>query len=226
MITKQAPAGRREVFDRYWLTRELSSADARTRQRTTYCARMIRKKTGRLLDVGCGRGDTAAYFAGRGFHVLGIDVSPMSVAWTREHGIEARIVDLENDPLDGRFDVIICLETLQYMNDPVAVLMKLKRALAADGELILSLPNMHHLARTFSKMSDAPDEDTYARTSFRPAEHRRLIECADLQATAVRPLSLIPPRWRILAGPGQLAARWFPTFFALSVMYRLVEKNK
>jgi 2-polyprenyl-3-methyl-5-hydroxy-6-metoxy-1,4-benzoquinol methylase len=224
VITKQIPTGRSEKFDHYWQTRDYASADARTRQRTAYCARLMRNKSGRLLDVGCGRGYTSIYFARRRFDVLGYDVSPLSVEWTREQGIKAEIVDLENDPVDGEFDVIICLETLQYMRDPVGVLGKLKGALANDGELILSLPCASFIARRLSKLRRAPEEHKYARTVFRPADHRQLIENAALTATDILPVSIVPPRWGILTGPGQLLARSVPSLFALSVMYRVIEK--
>ena len=225
MITKQIPAARSEKFDHYWQTRDYASADARTRQRTAYCARLMRNKSGRLLDVGCGRGYTSIYFARQGFDVLGLDISPQSVKWTGEKGVKTQILDLENDPLPGQFDTIICMETLQYVRDPLTILGKIKHALSAGGELILSLPCECHLAYRLAKLRGAPDESDYARAVCRPTKHRQLIEKTGLVATDILPISVIPPRWGILVGLGQLPARLFPSLFALSVMYRLAEKN-
>src|SRR5574338_1664111 len=38
---------------------------------------------GRALDVGCGTGTNAVYLAGRGFDVVGIDISPAAVEQAR-----------------------------------------------------------------------------------------------------------------------------------------------
>ena len=226
MITEQTSIPRQRAFDKYWQTREYASADARSRQRTDYCARLVCSRQGRLVDVGCGRGYTSAYFAQRGFTVLGIDISPLAVDWTRRQGVEARIVDLEKEELAGEFDVIICLETLQYMSDPAAVLQKLRKAMAAGGEIILSLPCRNRVVNWLSRRRGAPEERPYARTTFCPAAHRQLTAKAGLAPTAVLPISVIPPRWRVLIGVGQLAARIIPAFFALSIMYRLVREPK
>ncbi len=226
MITAQTPTARQQLFDRYWQTRECVSADARTRQRTKYCTRLMKRKSGRLLDVGCGRGYTSAFFAARDFEVLGIDISPKSVAWTREQGVEARVIDLDKDILPGPFDTIICLETLQYLNDPKKALAKLKNALAEGGEIILSLPCENHLLGRLLKMRAAPPEGTYAQTTFRPLLHRRLITAADLEIATSLPISLVPPRWKFLLGPGRFLARLMPTLCAISVMYRLVVGEK
>jgi 2-polyprenyl-3-methyl-5-hydroxy-6-metoxy-1,4-benzoquinol methylase len=225
MITEHASDARQKLFDRYWQTREYVSADARTGQRTAYCARLMHHTHGGLLDVGCGRGYTARYFADRGFAVLGLDVSPLSVKWTQEQGIEARVIDLENDDFAGSFTVIVCLETLQYMKDPAAALNKLKKTMSADGEMIISLPCEDHIARRFTRRQTA-QESAYARTTLTPAIHRRVIAEAGLIITDTLPISLVPPRRRLPAALGQLAVRLWPGGLALSVMYRLVQEHK
>lgn len=225
MLTEQTSNARHQLFDRYWQTREYVSADARTRQRTAYCAGLLRHTGGGLLDVGCGRGYTARYFADLGFSVLGFDISPLSVEWTREQGIEAHVIDLEKDDFSGQFAVIICLETLQYMKEPAAVLKKLKGAMSDDGEIILSLPCENHIARRLTGRRTA-QESAYAQTTFCPANHRHVIAEAGLAITDTLPLSLVPPRWRLLTGFGQFAARLWPAGLALSVMYRLVKEHK
>lgn len=73
---------------------------------------------GRALDVACGRGGQVVWAARRGFDVVGLDVSPVAVAATRQlaldHGVAAR-VDVRVHDLDaglppdlGRFDLVIC----------------------------------------------------------------------------------------------------------------------
>jgi len=135
-----------------------------------------------------------------------------------------RSVDLETEPIPGEFDTILCLEVMQYLRDPVCVLEKLRKALAAGGELILSLPCEYHVVRRLSILltGRGPGGLDFTPSVLWPAEHRRLIERVNLKITDVLPISIVPPRWGPLVGPGQLLARLSPSLFALSVMYRLV----
>jgi len=224
-IVQESP---QKVFDQYWRTRECTSADARTLQRASLAAGMLRKREGRLLDIGCGRGLASAFFAQLGYEVSGIDVSPLSVKWTGERGIRAALVDLDTEPIEGQYDIIVCLETLQYLRDPVAALHKMRRALALGGEIIVSLPCEYHLVRRLSilLLGKGPGGIDFPLTIFNPAEHRRLFARVGLRVTDMRPVSLVPPRWRFLRGPGQLLAAISPSLFALSVLYRLGERAK
>ena len=229
IMPPKAPANdsRQETFDRYWATREYCSADARTAQRIDFLESLMKSPAERLLDVGCGRGAVAARFAQKGHDVLAIDVSPQSVEWTRRQGVEARIIDLDTDPLPGMFDTIVCLETLQYVRDPLDVTGKLRDALNPGGELIISLPCEYHLLRRISILltGKGPGGIDFPLTVFHNAEHRRLFKQAGLHIEETRPVSLVPPRWKLLVGCGQLAARWCPSLLAISVIYRLTRNE-
>ena len=69
---------------------------------------------GKLLDVGCGTGENALFFAGKGFQVLGIDLVPRAIEMakgkSRDRGISAefRVADALALPrLRRSFDVVI-----------------------------------------------------------------------------------------------------------------------
>ena len=107
-VTIPAPiTDRQRYFDHYWDTRNLSTVDHRTRLRIGLVHTLLTHRTGNLLDVGCGRGCTAAHFAESGFDVTAIDLSPMAVEWTRRQHpkIRASVVDLELDSVIGHFDL-------------------------------------------------------------------------------------------------------------------------
>jgi cyclopropane fatty-acyl-phospholipid synthase-like methyltransferase len=75
-----------------------------------------------VLDVGCGTGEHALFFASRGLEVLGVDASAIAVeraaARARERGLSARFLmaDVQDlAGLDETFDTITdsgCLHTL------------------------------------------------------------------------------------------------------------------
>jgi 2-polyprenyl-3-methyl-5-hydroxy-6-metoxy-1,4-benzoquinol methylase len=225
-------ADRRQYFDRYWETRQLKTVDHRTRLRIGIVDRMLTHRAGSLLDVGCGRGCVASYFAERGFDVSAIDLSPMAVEWTKRqhHKIRAAVVDLEFEPIHGRIDVVLCLEMLQQVRDPIKALSKLAAALADGGEIIVSLPNEFHLVRRLDilrgRVNFGGVEDSHIKL-FTVAEQRRLLEMCGLTVTKMQTQSIVPPRWgncRWHNLMNRLSNR-FPSLFALSVVYRCVPSN-
>ncbi|HEX6784097.1 MAG TPA: bifunctional 2-polyprenyl-6-hydroxyphenol methylase/3-demethylubiquinol 3-O-methyltransferase UbiG [Sphingomicrobium sp.] len=97
------------------------------------------------LDVGCGAGLLAEPLARLGATVTGLDASPDLVAAAREHStaqglaIDYRAGELSQ--LEGRFDLITCMEVIEHVADPAAFVRLLADRLAPDGLLILSTPN-------------------------------------------------------------------------------------
>jgi tellurite methyltransferase len=74
-----------------------------------------------LLDLGCGEGRNAVYFAGRGFDVTGLDMSLPGLEKTRRYAEEAgvRVITVQADILGYRlnrdYDVIFSTGTLHYL---------------------------------------------------------------------------------------------------------------
>lgn len=101
------------------------------------------ERTGtRLLELGCGAGNAAAWFVERGFHVTGIDISPTAIAWATERAIpNARFLvgDLVA-AIDGEYDVVIdghCLHCI-IGADRARVLANIRRAIVPGGALFVS----------------------------------------------------------------------------------------
>lgn len=89
----------------------------------------------RLLDAGCGTGALAVEAARRGAEVVAIDLSPTLVSLARERlpaDLAGRIRFESGDMLDtrlGRFDHVVCMDSLIHYDAPHAV-----SALAALAE--------------------------------------------------------------------------------------------
>jgi 2-polyprenyl-3-methyl-5-hydroxy-6-metoxy-1,4-benzoquinol methylase len=103
----------------------------------------------RVLDVGCGAGGLgAALKAERGCEVHGLEVFPEAAEQARELLDGALCLDL--DTLDevpaelGTFDAIVFADVLEHLRDPAGVIRTLLPALAEDGAIILSIPNVKH----------------------------------------------------------------------------------
>ena len=97
------------------------------------------------LDVGCGAGLLAEPLARLGAKVTGVDASAPLIAVAREHalasGLEIDYRAGELAELEGRFDLITCMEVIEHVADPAAFVKALARRMAPDGLLILSTPN-------------------------------------------------------------------------------------
>ncbi len=97
------------------------------------------------LDVGCGAGLLTEPLARLGARVSGIDASPELIAVAREHaaamGLEVDYHAGDVQELDGRFDLVTCLEVIEHVADPAAFVQALAGRLAPGGLLILSTPN-------------------------------------------------------------------------------------
>ncbi|MFZ5801247.1 MAG: methyltransferase domain-containing protein [Candidatus Omnitrophota bacterium] len=63
----------------------------------------------------------------------------------KKEGIEVEGVRIENLPLpftSGRFDAILCFETVEHMPQPEIFIKELGRVIKTGGELILTTPNV------------------------------------------------------------------------------------
>ncbi|MGR6981844.1 bifunctional 2-polyprenyl-6-hydroxyphenol methylase/3-demethylubiquinol 3-O-methyltransferase UbiG [Testudinibacter sp. P27/CKL/0425] len=107
----------------------------------------------RVLDVGCGGGILSESMARQGANVVGIDMSPQPLQIAREHAaqndlqidyqqttIEAFLAQLEQNQ-DEKFDVITCMEMLEHVPNPSAVVASCRALLKPNGVLIFSTIN-------------------------------------------------------------------------------------
>jgi SAM-dependent methyltransferase len=94
----------------------------------------------RLLDAGCGSGQTLALLAEFG-DVMGIDPDQRSVTLAVARGRRAIVAALPELPFaDGTFAVSTCLDVLEHLDDDRAALIELRRVTAPDGALLVSVP--------------------------------------------------------------------------------------
>jgi 2-polyprenyl-6-hydroxyphenyl methylase / 3-demethylubiquinone-9 3-methyltransferase len=103
----------------------------------------------RVLDVGCGGGILSESMAARGANVLGIDLSEQALGVAELHGIEtgasAQYEMISTEDLAQRepqaFDVITCMEMLEHVPDPSAVIQACAKLVKSGGHVFFSTIN-------------------------------------------------------------------------------------
>jgi SAM-dependent methyltransferase len=110
----------------------------------------------RVLDVGCGTGDKARYFAEEGAcSVLGVDASSGFTKNWAEHAncsnlelIQGSFEALTSLPIiEGKaFDLIVSFQALMYAHDLVSTIKVIADLLDDDGVLVFSVPHPFRFA--------------------------------------------------------------------------------
>jgi 2-polyprenyl-3-methyl-5-hydroxy-6-metoxy-1,4-benzoquinol methylase len=115
---------------------------------------------GRVLDLGCEIGVLAKAISPRAESVLAIDMRPETIAIARQFfaapNIEYRACNFSDlDAGELPFDCVVFLETIEHVEDPVAMLIRIRRFLRPGGRLVLSTPNAvsyHEVLRQLARL--------------------------------------------------------------------------
>ena len=117
--------------------------------RLAYVAGRTTLRDARVLDVGCGGGLLSEALAGEGAVVTAIDLSPELLKVARLHGLETGVsVDYRQQPVEalateapGSFDAVTCMEMVEHVPDPAAIIRACAELLRPGGRLYLSTLN-------------------------------------------------------------------------------------
>jgi SAM-dependent methyltransferase len=103
-------------------------------------ARRVLPSGGRVLEVGAGCGALATRLREAGFDVVPTDLEPPH-DWIHA-------LDLDEpawtDETRGPFDLVVCVETLEHVENPRAALRTLRSIMRPGDRLLVSTPNIGH----------------------------------------------------------------------------------
>jgi 2-polyprenyl-6-hydroxyphenyl methylase/3-demethylubiquinone-9 3-methyltransferase len=117
--------------------------------RLRYVADRVALRGAKVLDVGCGGGLLSEALAGEGADVTAIDLAADLVKVARLHGLESGVkVDYRVQAVEdlaaerpAAFDAITCMEMLEHVPDPAAILRACAALLRPGGRLFVSTLN-------------------------------------------------------------------------------------
>jgi 2-polyprenyl-6-hydroxyphenyl methylase/3-demethylubiquinone-9 3-methyltransferase len=113
----------------------------------------------RVLDVGCGGGILADSMARRGADVLGIDLAGKALKVAQLHALEAATPSVEYREVAAEalaadvpqsFDVVTCMEMLEHVPDPAAIVTACGRLLKPGGWAFFSTISRNAKAFAFA----------------------------------------------------------------------------
>ena len=99
----------------------------------------------RALDIGCGSGEVTRMLADKGYEVVGSDPEPAMLAIARERNAGPHITyqqaSLSELAEHASFDLVTCLNVLDWIEDFEDALARVRDSLRVGGKLILSVPH-------------------------------------------------------------------------------------
>lgn len=160
----------------------------------------------RVLDAGCGGGILSEAMARRGAAVVGIDLAAQALEVARQHAADAgiavdyRCVDTETlaDEEPASFDVVTCMELLEHVPDPAAIVDACARLAKPGATLVFSSINRNPKAWLYAIVGAEyvlgllpRGTHEYAKL-IRPSELAAMTRAAGLEPEAERGLGYNP----------------------------------
>lgn len=98
----------------------------------------------KILDVGCGTGQTLIFLKSLfpKSELFGIDPTPLAIKFAKKHGLKhVRKGRAEKLPYkDAAFDLVLMLDVIEHIKDDYQAVKEAKRVLRRGGKLIVTTP--------------------------------------------------------------------------------------
>jgi trans-aconitate 2-methyltransferase len=122
----------------------LAFADERTRPAAELLARIPIEAPARVVDLGCGPGNSTALLADRwpSAQIEGVDSSPEMIRQARESSVRAdwAVADIADWTAGAPYDVVYSNAALHWVGDQAALLPRLMQSVSPRGALAFQVP--------------------------------------------------------------------------------------
>lgn len=119
-------------------------------QTLSYLKKHVKHPAPKMLDYGCGQGDTVLIAREIGFDAYGFELSEAAIELCRKRGVPMLT---ESEIVAKRFNVITAFEVIEHLPLPAEFLRLSSERLYDDGLLYLTTPNLHSISNKLGKYS-------------------------------------------------------------------------
>jgi 2-polyprenyl-3-methyl-5-hydroxy-6-metoxy-1,4-benzoquinol methylase len=107
------------------------------------------KKKGTLLEIGCAAGYLLKLAQEQGLDSYGVEISEDASKFAREKlGLKVKNCVLEDAKFESSFfDVVILINVLEHLPDPLGTLKEINRISKDDGIVYICVPNLNRIDR-------------------------------------------------------------------------------
>ncbi|NJE04617.1 class I SAM-dependent methyltransferase [Thermococcus sp. M36] len=128
---------------------------------------MLRTKSGRALDLGCGTGNYTVELKKLGFDVIGLDASERMLEIARSKGLECIKGDAYSLPFpDESFDLVLSVTMFEFIHEPEKVVREIHRVLRPGGEVLIGTMNGRSAWFLFKRLKSVLTETAYRYARF------------------------------------------------------------
>jgi SAM-dependent methyltransferase len=139
-------------------------------------------KKKKIIDIACGTGEFANFFAINGHKVIGYDFNPKSINHANKLSKKLGVSKNCNFNLKefykvkDKADIVLCTAALHHLDEPYKGLNHLDKLLKKGGYMILSFgidsSNLqHNLMKILSRLNGTSDKDIYELSNYLFKEH-------------------------------------------------------
>ena len=160
----------------------------------------------RVIDIGCGGGILAESMARKGANVTGIDLSEKALKVADLHSLESgvnvryKLIAAETMAAEeaGQYDVVTCMEMLEHVPDPAAIVKACATLVKPGGHIFLSTLNRNPKAYLFAILGEEYvlrllPKGTHDYDKFiTPAELSQYLRNAGLDVNSMRGMGYNP----------------------------------
>ena len=178
-------------------------------ERLAAFAEGVLRGPGRMLELGCGRGELLRGAMNRGWNARGVEMTDDFIRVATSHG-----VDIERSPietcrsLEETYDVVMLAAILEHLYDPMETLLRIKNAVRPGGLLFIDVPNEASLSMQIGNLymrargrdwaiNLSPTFPPFHVVGFSPTSLRRALAKAGFEV-----YKLEVPKWQNDLPPG------------------------
>jgi len=164
----------------------------------------------RVLDLGAKHGGLGRRARDAGIDVAytGLELSAENIRRAAENGFDVREADLAK-PLpvaDAGYDCVFCLEILEHVTMPLALLQEMRRVLTDGGRAIVSVPSPYSWVEVYRELFGRHDPEGHL-SSFTTPVMRNLAALAGFRVARTLGTSIRIPRTMRLISTDSILAR-------------------